>query len=645
MHKFFVALIAPLILWSAHGIAQEDSEKPNRKGNVEDFFKKPLLGKLQLSPKGTYIAFERHGAVHVRHFLSGNEYVIDELPTESIRRLQWSSDEVLLVEKQNYSDGFRHLRAYKLGLSSEDDISIVKKSHIYKHGYVLNALPQNGNIVLYAKFDWKDGVRFTDVYKIDVFDVNTQNMRKMGRANTNSGKISYWVTAYTGRLIGGVSYDSGIPSLWLKNPKGSRYKKVWTGSDRASFEPFGISKDRKDMWVITDAFGDKKSAVKFNLDSLTVSEVLFEDPRYDARGFFFNERTESPIAVTYYKEGIVEYKFISMPHQERFERIKAHLDDESIYISNLANSDKIQIVSSDITSGNGKVYACQDSEEIVCKEMGDMYPWIKDDMIAKTHTITTSSVDGFEIESFLTLPVNNESKTPLIVMPHGGPIGVRDNSHFSGDVQYLAYNGFAVLQVNYRGSSGYGKAFEASGLQEWGKGIEDDIEGAMNATLSNYTGEIDAERICFMGGSYGGYSALMSAIRIPEKVDCVVSFAGVTDLALLFNKSSVQNNSRITSEIKRITGDPDTHMNELQQVSPVYRYKELKTPVMLIHGTDDETVDVEHSNRLSAMLDHSGLNHEIHIMKKAGHGFKTFKQLNAFYDWVIPFLNEHTTKH
>ena len=200
------------------------------------------------------------------------------------------------------------------------------------------------------------------------------------------------------------------------------------------------------------------------------------------------------------------------------------------------------------------------------------------------------------IEAYLTLPLNASSKSPLIVFPHGGPIGVRDALEFDPAVQLFASLGYAVLQVNFRGSDGYGRAFREAGRHHYGSLIEDDIDAATRVALKDFP--IDGSRLCAVGASYGGYSALVSAIRWPQRFRCAdFDFRRqrpATDVHRAATPAWYESGRK--TDLEKIIGNPATDGQAMREYSPLYRYRELTIPVMLaVHGTEDRQVDYEHS--------------------------------------------------
>jgi len=233
-------------------------------------------------------------------------------------------------------------------------------------------------------------------------------------------------------------------------------------------------------------------------------------------------------------------------------------------------------------------------------------------------TIEVTSEDGERVEAFLALPNDRrEGGAPLIVMPHGGPIGVRDNKDYNPIVQYFASWGFAFLQVNYRGSSGYGRRFEDAGKKQWAQGIEDDIDAAVEYAIARP--EIDGTRICIVGGSYGGFSALASVIRHAKRYRCAASLNGAADIPLGFSDGECADSERCVESLVDIVGDPKTERDKLVDISPAYHVDQIHTPVFVIYGTEDQRVDPDHSHRLLLMLETFGKEHESLEVKGAGH--------------------------
>src|SRR5690606_33503004 len=249
--------------------------------------------------------------------------------------------------------------------------------------------------------------------------------------------------------------------------------------------------------------------------------------------------------------------------------------------------------------------------------LAQMQPWLEDRRFRPSTVVRAMARDGFPIEAYLTLP-EADAPPPLVVLAHGGPVGIRDTRYFDQEVQFLASLGYAVLQVNFRGSEGYGREFREAGKRSHGTLIEDDVDAALSVVLAGNT--VDRGRMCAMGSSYGGYSALVSAIRWPGRFRCVVSIAGVSDRILFFTASDGGRSKKGRERLEEVIGDPRTDTADMLASSPLYRYRELDVPVLLAHGTEDLRVDFEHSRRLSRMLSEAGRPPVLLALEGEGHG-------------------------
>ncbi|MEM9174592.1 MAG: prolyl oligopeptidase family serine peptidase [Myxococcota bacterium] len=259
----------------------------------------------------------------------------------------------------------------------------------------------------------------------------------------------------------------------------------------------------------------------------------------------------------------------------------------------------------------------RDETRLVGRSMRDL----DRDRLAPMTTFQVESTDGLQIEALLTVPLEvPQGGAPLVVMPHGGPIGHHDSQRFDPMIQYLASWGFAVLQANYRGSSGYGEDFQKAGRKQWARGIEDDLDAAFEQTASRP--DIDASRACIIGGRYGGFSAVASAIRHPKRFQCVVSINGVSDVPfMMWDGSDAASASNAKQIFRQLIGDPVEDYDHLVEISPVYNVEALEAPVLVVYGTWDIRVPRDHSHRLIAMLDLHGKEYEEMIVHREGHSF------------------------
>jgi dipeptidyl aminopeptidase/acylaminoacyl peptidase len=247
--------------------------------------------------------------------------------------------------------------------------------------------------------------------------------------------------------------------------------------------------------------------------------------------------------------------------------------------------------------------------------------------------------DGLEIPAYLTLPAGRPARNlPLIVMPHGGPFGIRDDGTYDVEVQFLANRGYVVLQPEYRGSGGYGKAYTEKGEGQWGRAMQDDLDDGMDWLAKQ--GTIDPKRVCIVGGSYGGYAAMWGAIRNPERYRCAASFAGISDLKRQMKFWDGMSSSRSDrSEWRKTVKGDETF--DLTTVSPLYAVDKLQVPLLMVHGDEDQRVPYKQSKLYADALAKTGKPYEFVTLKGEGHGFSSDANRQLWLDKLEAFLTKY----
>jgi dipeptidyl aminopeptidase/acylaminoacyl peptidase len=260
--------------------------------------------------------------------------------------------------------------------------------------------------------------------------------------------------------------------------------------------------------------------------------------------------------------------------------------------------------------------------------------WIDPERMGAVRPIRFAARDGLAIEGFLTTPAGSDGRNlPLVVYPHGGPIGIRDEWRFDQDAQLLASRGYAVLQVNFRGSGGRGRAFRRAGFRQWGGAMQDDVTDATKWAIAQHIA--DPHRICIYGSSYGGYAALMGVAKEPDLYRCAIGYVGVYDLPRLYGNEPMQSRSR-TNSMEAILGSEN-----LEALSPVHLADRIKVPVMLVAGAEDEIAVPAHTEMMRDALLKAGKQVDAKIYPGEGHGFFVEANREDFYARMLDFLQKN----
>jgi dipeptidyl aminopeptidase/acylaminoacyl peptidase len=265
---------------------------------------------------------------------------------------------------------------------------------------------------------------------------------------------------------------------------------------------------------------------------------------------------------------------------------------------------------------------------------------IDPEQMAERRPISFKARDGLELHGFVTMPAHAAgAKLPLVLLPHGGPHGIHDTWHFDDDAQFLASRGYAVLQVNYRGSGGRGVNFQESGYRQWGGKVLDDLEDGTRWLASQ--GEVDGNRVCAYGASFGAYASLMLAARDSNQFKCAVGYVGIYDLKLLAKPENNRQDAVMAATVRKFVGDDKA---ELDRISPAMLAEKIKAPVLLVHGGNDKIAPVEHAHAMRAALTAAGRPPEWFLAPNERHGFYDTANRTAFYEKLEAFLGKHIGK-
>ncbi|MGK0223167.1 MAG: pimeloyl-ACP methyl ester carboxylesterase [Limisphaerales bacterium] len=278
-----------------------------------------------------------------------------------------------------------------------------------------------------------------------------------------------------------------------------------------------------------------------------------------------------------------------------------------------------------------------DSDTQQLKSLFDSFPWIDDDKLSPMEPIKVTARDGVELYGYLTVPKGHKAKDlPLVVVPHGGPHGPRDLWGFQWFEGFLPANGYAILQINFRGSGGYGQAFENMGYEEWDGKMMDDIVDATRWAIDE--GIADPERLCVFGWSFGGYSAAMTIVREPDLFKCSVAGAGVYDNKIQFDSDFGEGTRWGRKYLAKVIGDREA----LDRASPKYHVDKIKTPLLLIHGDADARVPIEHAYEMQKAYRRAG-KPEPRLIKLKNEAHTPRKEENKYLyqQATIDFIEKH----
>ena len=604
-------------------------------------WRRERISRADLNPRGDLL-------VKVLHDAQGDQLELVSLPDGQatplmrlccpIDAMGWAGSDTFVVATRAAGTSIAHLRVFRFRTGA-DGVRAFDALERWVNAQAIEILPERDDIVLVSARD-RAGRLMVHRLRIDnrhamtreAFDPSTRINRGV------MGDLA-WFADGRGRLRVAIAAEGNMRML-LHGIDGEYIEVLRHPAD--AFTPISLSFDGDRIYGLGEQGRDQRDLVVFDTATRRMA-TLFSRPGVDVVAPILDGARE-PVGAMYHQDGhlVSEYFDASAPATNAL--LQSMFPGRSVVASDRAdNGDLLAWV--EAADDPGGLYHVEhhvehrvDANAPRVTRIEQEAPWLDGRAFAPSTVLRAVARDGTPIEAYLSRPPG-AGPHPLVLLLHGGPLGVRDARGFDREVQFLVSLGYAVLQVNFRGSDGFGTAFRSAGMRAHGALIEDDIDAAL-AEVLNDSG-IDRDRVCAVGASYGGYSSMLSAMRWPGRFRCVVSMSGLSDMLLFFTASDSGSTASGRDALVRAFGDPDTDADALLDRSPTYRFREMGTPLMLVHGDDDLRVDFEHTRRLVRMLNIAGVKPTLLTVRDAGHAFETLDDVEAVWTGVAGFLRRH----
>jgi dipeptidyl aminopeptidase/acylaminoacyl peptidase len=604
---------------------QVDAQK---KIPLKDFFKNPKKSGYQISPDGKYISYLGPYKSRMNIFvqpIDGKKAIrITSVTDRDLGGYFWKSGSRIVFLKDNAGDENFHLYAVNADGSNLRDLTPFDgvKSDI------VDDLEENDNEMLIQLN--KENKEVFDVYRLNI---NTGELNKIAQ---NPGNITGWVTDHNGKLRIAVTTDGTNSSLLYRNTEQEQFKVILTTDFKESLSPLFFDFDNKNLFVTSNIGRDKAAIVKINPETGKELDNIFEHPEVDAGGLFYSKKRKVLTAVSFttWKK---YRKFLDGQTEQLFKNLEAKLPGYEISLSSSTKDENTFIVRTYSDRSLGAYYIYTFSTNTLTP-IGEVGPWLKESKLSEMKAISFRSRDGFLIHGYLTLPKGKDPKNlPVVVNPHGGP-WARDNWGFNPEVQFLANRGYAVLQLNFRGSTGYGRQFMEASFKQWGQNMQNDITDGVNWLIKE--GVADSKRVAIYGASYGGYATLAGITFTPDLYNCAIDYVGVSNL-LSFMQTIPPYWKPYLEMMYEMVGNPETELEMLKAASPVFHVDKIKTPLFVAQGAKDPRVNINESNQIVEALKKRGVEVEYMVKENEGHGFNNEENQFEFYKAMEKFLKKH----
>lgn len=599
---------------------------------IRDFFKDAEFESVQLSPDGEHIAVVMPRSdrsllvvlkVDDKSVVGSWDYGKDYY----FQRVTWANNERIL-----YATSFKTGRFdFQVGLrdlyaSDIDGTSRIVIPHGNFYG-IVDTLPGERDSVLVTR----------SIDNSFLFKLNVYNGRITRIASSPLDFGSFLVDHEANvRYAFGVM-DDGSEATFRRD--GDNWSLVEKGApfEGLSFRPVGFSADNRQAFVLKSTGGGAESL--WRIDPVTgEGKEVSRNGTVDASRLLWSSDHRTLLAVRY-DDGIPYWDFIAPDHPETalFAGLVKAFPGKVVAFSGISEDGNRVLMHVYSDRDPGQVYLF-DRKAGQARFLLSSMEWIKPDQMSQMKPVSVKTRDGLVIHGYLTIPAGSDGKgLPLIVNPHGGPHGPRDEWGFNPEVQLLANRGYAVLQMNYRGSGGYGSSFESAGYRKWGTTMQDDLTDSVRWAVAQ--GIADPARVCIYGASYGGYAALMSVVREPDLYRCTVGYVGVYDIDVQRRNSDTAQSEYGRSYLQMVFPASAAERNAQ---SPIYGVDRIKAAVMLVHGGKDERVPIKNMYELIDRMAAVGKKPEqVVVEKKEAHGFRDIDNNVNLYTKMLAFFDRH----
>lgn len=619
----------------------------------------PLVNDVSISPDGeqllsvinsggkTLVATAPFGSKKVNYIVGLEE------GKYRIESVDWLNNERVLVKVTQPERVDVYGRKTRVRLTSLYSVSIDGKSTIElnkrdlaRDGLdllrlnpsVVSLLPDDKDHILVELADPRDN------YYSSVFKVNVNN-GKYSKYLQNNLQITNWGVDRKGQvrfaLGADTKRDSTVRHVYFRENNASEWKKVasFDAYKESGFYPFLYEEETHSLLVESNRELGKDAIWRYDLEKAEFTDLVGEAPDnldIESPLFWRTEGRREFIGFSYV-DNFVEHKYINADKASISQQLTLLFQKKGL---------KSHIVARDESGDRMVVYVVSDNSpgkyylfDRKAKSLSfwfSQYPKLETTKLANVEPFSFEASDGMKLNGYLTRP-EGITDAPLVVFPHGGP-HARDTQYFDPWVQMFAAHGYAVLQVNFRGSSGFGDQYLVAGYKQWGKAMQQDVIDAVNWVERNQLA--NTKKSCIVGGSYGGYVSLTAGFKTPNQFDCVVSMAGVSDIPTMMSFDSVRGyNRHYKQQLADIHSSEE--MKDVENNSPVNFANRFSSPVLLIHGLFDTRVDVGQSKMMASALESEGKEVELLVLENGTHHFNESGNRKAAMGEVISFLDKH----
>lgn len=602
----------------------------------------PKYDDLDLSADGNHLLMVRSGGEYydlvVRNLSAGDERVLFEGSHENglINWCRWANEERVVCSVRYYIPAPRlgqitQTRLFAINIDGSQNLRLVPKARNFQRRPVVWEAQVQDRVISWLSEDPqhilvqlnRDTQNRPSVFRLNIYT------NRLSRVHRPRGMVRRWYSTYDGNIRLAIGYrDDSLPVVYAVDGRQLIEFNDPAYHSEIPPQPLGFTADEQDVFLSMTNGNDRHGIYRVELATGRVKEEIYRDADFDVfGGIIAHPVSGQPVGVSYLR------------HHPELVWFEPNLKELFARIEQLLPGEHLQLISSDrgyekfVVYNYGGIaprhFLVDLSQEQPLIDLGPDFDGLEDHEVVDLRPVQYQTRDGLAIPAYLAEP-KTPGPHPTVLLPHGGPYS-RDSAEFDHWTQFLVQHGYAVLKPNYRGSVGYGEVHMQAGYKQWGLKMQEDLMDGLAWLVEQ--GVADPERVCVVGASYGGYTALVSAYKFADQVRCAVSLAGISDLEEMVER--MYNFDLAKRNRERVQDSA-----QLRENSPIRKVRDIQVPILMLHGTKDTVVRVKQSRRMAQAL---AVNNKAHryVEQDGDHFLSTSSQLREFFSEMQGFLAEH----
>jgi len=631
--------VAPMLagialLASCGNRAQNDMAQsaPPPRIDMRDLFKNPEKASFQISPDGQYISYRAPWKNRMNIFVRKmGDSTATQVTHDTIRDVGsyfWKGDRIVYTRDIN---GDENYIVFSASIDGNDVKALTPLESVRAA-----TLDRLHNIPgMETKILIQMNQRNPQVFDPYLCDIATGELKSL--YDNSKDNFEGWITDHAGVVRMAIKTDGTDQVVYYRATEKAPFTEYMRTSFKDSWYPLMFTFDNANLIVAHNLNGrDKMAVVEWDLADRKETKLIFENADNDVSDVSYSRKRQVLTMVTW--TGAKEQRhFLDAETKALYDKLAPKFEGYEYWVYGENDDETMFMVWAGSDRQPGK-YFFYDAVNDKLEHVATLRPWINEEHMAEMKPISYKSRDGLTIHGYLTLPKGREAKNlPVVINPHGGP-WARDQWGFNPEVQLFANRGYAVLQMNFRGSTSYGREFWTKSFKQWGKTMQDDITDGVEWLKSQ--GIADPDRIAIYGGSYGGYATLAGITFTPDLYACAVDYVGVSNMFTFMNTVPPYWEP-FKKMMYEMVGDPKADSLLLREASPVFFVDRIKCPLFIAQGATDPRVNKAESDQVVEALKARGIEVQYMVKENEGHGFRNEENRFEFYEAMDKFLDEH----